>query len=606
MSNKDQTDGRAASPYLTAPTMPSAQFASDAWRNTFKAAIDAMFTTAERAMTPSAPLAFDPTAPARVFADLTMALMSDPKSVQRMQIQAVRDWQGYFAAQAKRMLNQPADPVISEDRGDRRFSDPAWKKDAFFKGLKEAYLLAADNMISVAKNTEGLDDQTRTRLDFFIRQFLYAIAPTNFATTNPAVIRKTLETGGLNLLSGLTNFLSDYSSSDPWVQRRASAEFEVGKDIAATPGAVVYQNDVMQLIQYEPTTKKAHKRPLLYVPPLVNKYYLMDLKPKSSLFRWLVEQGHTVFTISWKNPDEQHQDQDLTDYVLQGPVEAIEAIKQATGETKVDLFSFCMGGAIAASAVAYLTEKRKGGRIASFTMMATLMDYSQIGEWSTFADAQQIEAFNDHIHAKGFIAADDLKKLFSVVRANDLIWSSFVDHYLLDQVGPPSDLLHWFADGANMPKAFLSTWSKDVLRDNKLAQKEGVIVDGIALDFSKVKTPLFNLALKEDHVSFWPSVYDNAEHFGGPVTFVLGNSGHNAGIINPPTPGRHGYQINGDTQGGADDWLESAEKHDGSWWPVWQTWLTSGTLKQPQVDARYVGTGDLEPLEPAPGTYVLG
>lgn len=606
MSDKPIKETPGPNPFLTQPGLAPPQFASDAWRDTFKAAIDAMFSTAERAMQPAAPMAFDPAAPGRAFADLTMALMGDPISVQRMQMQAMKDWSGYFTTQARRMMNQDADPVAMEERGDRRFSDPAWKQDPFFQGLKEAYLLAADNMMAVAKNAEGLDDQTRLRLDFFIRQFIYAIAPTNFATTNPAVIRKTLETGGLNLLSGLTNFLEDFSAQDPWIQRRATAGFELGKDIAATPGAVIFQNEVMQLIQYEPTTKKVHKRPLLYVPPLVNKYYLMDLKPKSSLFRWLVEQGHTVFTISWKNPDAKHQDLDLTDYVLEGPVAAIEAIKEATGETKVDMVSFCMGGAIAASALAYLTQKRKGASVASFTMMATLMDYSDIGEWSTFAEAQQIEAFNDHIHAKGYIAADDLKKLFSVVRANDLIWSSFVDHYLLDQDGPPSDLLHWFADGANMPKAFLRTWSKDVLADNKLAVKGGLSVDGVALDFSKVKTPIFNLALREDHVSNWRSVHGNAAHFGGPVTFILGNSGHNAGIINPPTPGRHGFQTNDAAADNADAWLESAQTHEGSWWPIWQDWLTAGNLKQPQVEARYAGDGALKPIEPAPGSYVEG
>ena len=344
---------------------------------------------------------------------------------------------------------------------------------------------------------------------------------------------------------------------------------------------------------------------MLYVAPLVNKFYMMDLKPKSSMFKWLVDQGHTVFTISWKNPDAEHHEFGFEDYVMKGPIAAIEQIKAATGEDSVDLFSFCMGSAIAGSALAYLEQTGKGHRVASFTLMAALVDYSEIGEWSTFAETRQVEAFNQHIESKGFADADDLKKLFSVVRANDLIWSSFVDHYLLDQLAPPSDLLHWFADGANMPKAFLQTWSRDVLVDNKLTEKGGLEVNGVKIDFKSIKTPVFNLALRDDHVSNWKSVYRNADYLGGPVTFVLGNSGHNAGIINPPTPGRHGYYTNANAADDAEQWIENAEKHDGSWWPLWQKWLTTGVLEQTRLDARNPGDGDLSVIEAAPGSYVL-
>ncbi|GJL94085.1 MAG: class I poly(R)-hydroxyalkanoic acid synthase [Hyphococcus sp.] len=592
--------------WQTPPAIPDVDALSDAWRRVFTSGVDAMFATGERARAMSTTPPYDPFAPARAFTEFATALIADPTALQKTQASAFKEWSELLQRQTMRMSGQPTGDGIKEDRSDRRFADPAWTDDPFFSAIKESYLIAARNMIALAAETKGIDASTRARIDFFTRQYIYAMAPTNFAMTNPAVLRKTLETGGLNLLGGLANFLTDYASTDSWVQRRASDEFELGKDIAATPGAVIYQNEVMQLIQYEPSTKKTYKRPMLYVPPLVNKYYLMDLKPKSSLLKWLVDEGHTVFTISWKNPDASHQHLDLTDYVLEGPVAALGAIEDATGESQVDLFSFCMGGAIASAALAYLTQTGKGDKIASATMMATLIDYSKLGEWSTFTEAQQVEAFNDHIHAKGVISGDDLKKLFSVVRANDLIWSSVVDHYLLDHLAPPSDLLHWFADGANMPKAFLATWSRDILRENKLAIPGALKIGDVAIDFGKVKTPVFNLALRDDHVSAWDAVYDNGAHFGGPVTFVLGGSGHNAGIINPPSRGKHGYHVSKKKADTAEDWLENAEQKEGSWWPEWQSWLTSGKLSQEQTDARYIGSGNLKPIEPAPGSYVRG
>ncbi len=596
-------------PWMTKPATPDLDATSETWRRLINNAVGASFATVDRMRAGQVPAAYDPTAPIRSLVDFNIGLMSSPATLANAQMKAVNDWSGFFYNQTRRAAGLEVEAAITPERSDRRFSDPSWQDDPFFSALKEAYLLSARSMVDLVAENQGVDEGTRTRVDFYMRQFLNAVAPTNFANSNPTVVRKTIESQGLNLLGGLANLLEDYAAPDAWVSRRQGDAFEIGKDIAATPGAVVFQNELMQLIQYTPATQDVYKRPMLYVPPLVNKYYLMDLRPESSLFKWLIDQGHTVFAISWINPGPELQDKGFGDYVLEGPIAALDAIEQATGERQVDLFSFCMGGALAAASLSYLQETGEADRVASATMMAMMIDNGDLGEWSTFVEGSQIDAFNAHIEAKGIVAGDDLKKLFSVVRANDLIWSSVVDHYLLDRAAPASDLMHWFADGANMTRAFLATWSQDVLQENKLCVPGGLKVGDVAIDLSKVKTPIFNLALKDDHVAGWQAVYRNGAHFGGPVRFVLGGSGHNAGIINPPSRNKHGFWLNdqnSDKDIVADAWLDGAEKNEGSWWPTWQDWLTSDTLEQERVSARIPGGGDLKVLEVAPGSYMRG
>jgi polyhydroxyalkanoate synthase len=583
-------------------SIPSPSELADAWSQVVANAIKLAGTSAERAADPHVPHAYDPAAPARAFGAFAAHLFTHPQELIRAQQAAAADWMKLWTQAARRASGAKPEPLAEPQRGDRRFSDPAWSEEPVFDYLKQAYLLTARRAMELVEGSH-LDEATRTRVEFFTQQYLNALSPSNFAFTNPEAIRRAIDTGSVSLLSGLANLLADAAEDGGLVRRRAEREFELGVDIAATPGSVVYQNALMQLIQYAPATEEVWKRPILYVPPLVNKYYLLDLQPKSSLIRWLVEQGHTVFVISWVNPGPELADMDIGDYIRLGPVAALDAIEQATGEREVDMFGFCMGGTLVGIALAWLAAQGQGDRVASATTIGTLFDFSQLGTWATFTEPEQLRAMERHLLHKGFMAAQDLQALFSAVRANDLIWSSVVNHYLLDKEAPPSDILYWFADGAHIPRAFLLSWAHDVLRDNALTRPGALAVDGVAIDLKQVKTPLTAISLKDDHVSAWNATYEGAKLFGGPVRFLLGGSGHNAGVINPPSANKHGFWVNDEMPETAEAWLDGAQKREGSWWPYWQGLLSEGG-KAEKVPARQPGDGKLPILEPAPGSYV--
>jgi polyhydroxyalkanoate synthase len=559
-----------------------------AWTRVVENGIAAM----QAGVRPSVSLAYDPTAPARAMADFTAQLWQNPMAVLQASQAAASEWMEFWGSAARRASGHEVEPVIAPERGDRRFGDAAWSEDPAFDYLKQAYLLASRQATDLVGKTEGIDEATRTRAEFFTQAYLNALSPANFAFTNPEAIRRAIDTGSISLLSGLANLLADAATDARLPQRRASAEFELGKDIAATPGSVVFQNELMQLIQYAPTTDTVFRRPLLYVPPLVNKYYLLDLQPKSSLVRWLVEQGHNVFVISWINPGPELADKGLDDYLSEGPLAALEIVAKATGEKEVDLFGFCMGGTLAAMAAKKIgtVPNKKGDSpyFSSLTTIGSMFDFAKMGQWATFTEPSQVKAMEKHLEAKGVLAAHELQGLFSVVRANDLIWSSVVSHYLLDKEAPASDILHWFADGAHIPRAFLLDWTNKILRDNALT-KPG------ALDFD---APAMVISLKDDHVSAWQATYDGAKLLGGETRFLLGGSGHNAGVINPPSANKHGYWTNEAMPDSAEQWLETATRHEGSWWPHWQTWLVRDGAER--VKARK----PKNEIEPAPGSYV--
>jgi polyhydroxyalkanoate synthase len=557
-----------------------------AWTRVIENGIAAI--RAGAAHTPST-LAFDPTAPARAMADFSVQLWSNPMAVLQASQAAASEWMELWGASARRLAGQEVEPVIAPERGDRRFGDAAWSEDPVFDYLKQAYLLASKQAADLVSSSEGVDEATRTRAEFYTRACLDALSPANFAFTNPEAIRRAIDTGSISLLSGLANLLADSATDARLPVRRASAEFELGRDIAATPGSVIFQNELMQLIQYAPMTAEVYKRPLLYVPPLVNKYYLLDLQPKSSLIRWLVEQGHTLFVVSWVNPGPELADKGLDDYLDEGPLAALDAIQKATGEQEVDLFGFCMGGTLAAMAAARRgTVNGNCPNFSSLTTIGSMFDFTNMGQWSTFREPAQLEKMEKHLEAKGVMAAHELQALFSLVRANDLIWSSVVSHYLLDKEVPPSDILHWFADGAHIPRAFLLDWVKRILVANELTRPG-------ALGF---ETPAMVISLKDDHVSAWQATYDGAKLLGGETGFLLGGSGHNAGVINPPSANRHGYWTNDAMPDSAEAWLETATRHEGSWWPEWQAWLTRGG------GAKVKARKPKNEFEPAPGSYV--
>jgi len=597
-----QNPTSTTSPTFKLPeNLPAPSELADAWGQVVANAIRLAGASAERALDPHVPKPFDAAAPARAFGAFAAHLLTHPSELIRAQQKAAGDWMKLWGAAVGRAAGQAPAPLAEPERGDRRFKDPAWSDEPVFDYLKQAYLLTARRAMELVEGSD-LDEPTRTKVEFFTQQYLNALSPANFAFTNPEAIRRAIDTGSVSLLTGLANLLADAAEDGGLVKRRSAEDFELGVTLAATPGSVVYQNALMQLIQYAPATEQVYRRPILYVPPLVNKYYLLDLQPRSSLIRWLVEQGHTVFVISWVNPGQDLADMDLADYIRLGPVAALDAIEQATGEREADLFGFCMGGTLVGMALAWLESKGEGDRAASATTIGSLFDFSKLGTWSTFTEPEQLRAMERHLLHKGFMAAQDLQALFSAVRANDLIWSSVVNHYLLDQEAPPSDILYWFADGAHIPRAFLLSWAKDVLRDNKLA-KGGLELDGIVIDLGAVKTPLVAISLKDDHVSAWAATYESARLFGGPVRFLLGGSGHNAGVINPPSANKHGYWVNDAMPDTAEQWLDGAEKRDGSWWPQWQAWLSADGSAE-KVKARVPGDGKLAAIEPAPGSYV--
>jgi polyhydroxyalkanoate synthase len=546
------------------------------------------------------PLPYDPMAMANAWVAFNTALWTDPGKLYEIQARNLEDWTALWRTMAERAMGQSPEPLIEPARGDRRFNAPAWRDEPVFDYLKQAYLLAAQQIGDLVQQAD-LDDKTRKQVDFFSRQTINALSPTNYALTNPDVVRRTIETGGVNLMSGLSNLLDDLAHNEGLPKRRAPETFKVGETMAVTPGAVVFQNDLFQLIQYAPTTEQVFRRPLLFVPPLVNKFYLFDLTPRSSYMKWLVDQGHTVFVISWVNPDAAHADKDLSDYVVSGVLEAISAVEQATGETGLDLVSYCLGGTLSAMTLAYLARSGQADRVATATLIATLVDFKSMGEWSVFTGEDELAAFDKYLDAKGYVEAHDLSKLFSTVRANDLIWNAVVSHYLLGDEGRPSDLLTWFDDGARIPAATLKQYGRLILNQNRLREPGGLEIGGVALDLGEIQTPVFVVALKDDHVSAWKDTYQGRFLFGGETRFILGGSGHNAGMINPPAANRHGYWTNAEAPADPEAWLASAENKPGSWWPEWQAWLAADDKVEPRIPGE---GGKLKAIEAAPGSYV--
>ncbi|WP_118857655.1 PHA/PHB synthase family protein [Sphingomonas mesophila] len=534
-------------------------------------------------------LPFDPFALARAAGETALGLASRPQDLLAVQMEAAKQWGDFWTG----ALTGKA----GEAPRDRRFMAAEWQDDAFYRSIRDSYLLASKQLRELVALGDG-DDSSKATARFLVDQYLNAVSPANFALTNPDVVRRIKETNGANLVQGFANFLEDVASGKGIVQRRSDdGAFVKGRNIAATPGAVVFQNALFQLIQYTPTTAKVAAEPLLYVPPLVNRYYMIDLEPRQSFVKWLVDEGRTVFVVSWVNPGPEHKDKDVAAYVTEGVVVAIEQAAKRAG-TAPDLFSFCLGGTLVAIALAWLAAEGRGEEVNSATLIGSLVDFSDMRDWSAFVHEGHLAALEDHLEAQGFIDSLELQRLFAAMRANDLIWSSVVNHYLLDKDAPPSDLLTWFEDGARIPAAFLKSYNRDLLKDNRLKDPAGFAVAGTAIDLAAIEWPMMVVALKDDHVSAWEAVYRGARDLG--ADFVLGGSGHNAGVINPPSRNKHGYWTGRTMPERAEEWLAKATRHEGSWWPHWVKWLNSkGSGKS--VAARAIDDG----IEPAPGSYAM-
>ena len=538
------------------------------------------------------------------FFEMTARMLADPARLMQAQMQLWQDYMALVNSAARRFMGEPAEPTVNVAKDDKRFRDPAWQEGAIFDFIKQSYLLSARWIQSVVKNVEGLDDKTAQKVDFYTRQFVDAVAPSNFVLTNPQVLRATFESGGENLVKGLENLLSDLErgKGQLLVKMTDPDAFKIGENIALAPGKVVYQNELMQLLQYSPTTEQVHKRPLVILPPWINKFYILDLRPENSFVRWAVAQGHTVFVVSWVNPDETQSEKNFDDYLKLGFLDVLDAVEQATGEKESNLIGYCLGGTLLASGLAVLAAKKQQKRVASATYFVALVDFTDVGEVRVFIDEAQLAALDDKMKNQGYLDAKDLYTTFNMLRANDLIWSFVVNNYLLGKEPFPFDLLYWNSDSTRMPAAMHSFYLRNMYQNNLLAEAGGITLQGVPIDLGKVKTPTYIIATKEDHIAPWQSVYAGTQLYKGPTRFVLGASGHIAGVVNPPAANKYGYWTSESLPADPNSWLEGAEKHDGSWWTDWQNWVTPHGGKM--VPARTPGVGALKPIEDAPGSYV--
>lgn len=541
---------------------------------------------------------------ARAFTDAWTKLASDPAALAQQQIKAWQDyttlWQNTWLAMAG---HKPA-PVAAPAKGDRRFRHEDWQNKFLFDYLKQSYLIAARQLHSTLAGAQGLDQDQAKKVDFYTRQYIDALAPSNFALTNPEVLHETVKTGGANLLRGLNNLLDDLKRGGGEQLRVKMVDdraFKLGENIAATPGKVVFQNDMLQLIQYAPVTDKVYQRPLLIVPPWINKFYVLDMRADNSFVRWAVEQGHTVFIVSWVNPDARHAKKTFEDYLTEGTLAAIDATLKASGAEALNLVGFCLGGTLAAATLGYLAA-HNSKRVASTTFFATLVDFKRAGELEVFIDEQQVAALEKRMNERGYLEGSEMATTFNMLRANDLIWSFVVNNYLMGREPMAFDLLYWNADSTRMPAAMHSYYLRNMYLKNLLREPGGLTLKDTPIDLSKVKTPLYFVSTIEDHIAPWQSVYAGSRVFGAPVRFVLGGSGHIAGIVNPPSANKYGYWTNDARTEDADAWLAGAAQHAGSWWTDWQAWVEK--FAGAKVAARVPGKGKLKALEDAPGSFV--
>jgi polyhydroxyalkanoate synthase len=593
-TTEDKTSFRLPVPAVVSRTM------ADVAERGQRLVTDFLRRQAEDGTTPPGP---DPLNLGSAFLEMTARLMANPGRLMQAQIGFWQDYLTLWQNTARRMMGEKAQAVIEEPKTDRRFKDDAWRENEVFDFIRQSYLLSARFFTNMVQTTEGLEPKTAQKVDFYTRQFVDAMSPSNFLLTNPEVLRRTAETGGENLLKGLSNLLADLERGKGQLRIRMTDEtkFKVGENIAVTPGKVVFRNDLMELIQYQPTTDKVLKRPLLIIPPWINKFYILDLRPKNSFIRWAVEQGHTVFVVSWVNPDEKLAEKGFDDYMREGPYAAFDAMEQATGERAFNVIGYCLGGTLLSCTLAHMAA-RKDTRVKSATFLTTMLDFAEAGELGVFIDEEQLHALEEKMSKRGFLEGSEMATTFNMLRANDLIWSFVVSNYLMGQEPFPFDLLYWNDDSTRMPARMHSFYLRRMYQQNDLVKPGGVELDGVALDLKKIKVPSYMLSTREDHIAPWKSTYRATQIFSGPVRFVLAASGHIAGVVNPPESGKYSHWVQDELPPEPDAWFKGATELAGSWWPDWQRWIVA--QDKAMVPARIPGAGALKPLADAPGTYV--
>jgi polyhydroxyalkanoate synthase len=541
----------------------------------------------------------DPAQVGQAFVELATKMASDPEAIARTQVDLWQQTMELWARTTARLLGiEPAAAPVA----DKRFKHPEWTENAVFSYIRDSYLLSSRAIQAAVRDVKGLDADTAHKVDFYTKQFVDAVAPSNFVATNPEVLQKTIETGGENLLNGLSNLLADLQRGKGRlsVTMTDMDAFRLGENVATTPGKVIFQNDMIQLIQYTPTTEHVRRTPLLIIPPWINKFYVLDLQPKNSFIRWCVGQGHTVFVISWVNPDAKLRDKSFENYMLEGSLTALDVIEKITGEREVNAVGYCLGGTLLSSTLGYLAAKGEN-RVKSATYFVTLVDFTSSGELSVFIDEEQLKSLEQRMNEKGFLDAQDMATSFNMLRANDLIWSFVVANYLLGKEPVPFDLLYWNADATRMPAAMHSFYLRNMYQQNRLAKPGGIALDNTPIDLSKVTTPTFILGTKEDHIAPWKSSYKATQIYGGPVEFVLSASGHMAGVISAPGS-KYGHWTNSKNPATPEEWLATATEGKSSWWPHWNDWVSA--YSGGEIDARTPGDGPYPAIEDAPGSYV--
>ena len=543
---------------------------------------------------------------AKAFMDLSSRLLANPYKLAQTQMNMMWDYFSLWQGSMLKMMGMPIQPIAAPAKGDKRFHDEDWEQHFLFDYIKQSYLIASRHIHDTVCCVEGLPDEAQKKVAFYTRQYVDALSPSNFAFTNPEVFRETVKSHGQNLVKGLNNLLQDIEAGDGQLRIRMTdtSAFELGKNVATTPGKVVFQNDLFQLVQYEPTTKEQYKKPLLIVPPWINKFYILDLREKNSLVKWATDQGHTTYIISWVNPDAHLAQKTFEDYVTEGTLAAIAAVEKDTGEKQIDVAAYCIGGTLLATTLAYMAAK-KDNRVASATFFTTMIDFSNPGELGVFIDEQQVSSLEHKMAERGYLEGSEMAMTFNLLKANDLIWSFVVNNYLLGKEPFPFDLLYWNSDSTRMPAAMHSFYLRKMYIENKLVEPGGIEILGTPIDLGKIKHPCYFISAVEDHIAPWRTTYKGARRLtGAPVRFVLGGSGHIAGIVNPPSANKYGYWTNPVTPLPEDpeEWLRGAEHHPGSWWPNWNEWLAA--QDDTRVPARDPAQGKLPVIEDAPGSYV--
>ena len=532
--------------------------------------------------------------------------LTDPSRAIEAQTSLFAGYLDVWNNSIRRMSGEAAQNPVEPRPGDKRFADAQWSEHLFFDFIKQVYILTSRWADDLVERTDGLDEHTRHKAAFYMKQISNAVAPSNFVGTNPELYRDTIESNGENLVRGMKMFAEDMIAGNGTLKVRQTdrSKFQVGRDMALTPGKVVAENDICQIIQYAPTTDTVFKRPLLIVPPWINKFYILDLNPEKSFIAWLVEQGHTVFVISWVNPDDDQAEKGWAEYINEGIAFGLDTVETATGEKEVNTIGYCVGGTLLGASLAYLTAKGDD-RIASTTFLTTQIDFTHAGDLKVFVDEGQLKNLEKAMGQKGYLEGSQMATAFNLLRSGDLIWPYFVNNYLKGKEPMPFDLLYWNADSTRMPKANHLFYLRNCYHENKLSRGK-MEIDGVRLDLSKVTIPIYNLATKEDHIAPARSVFVGSSAFGSKVKYVLTGSGHIAGVVNPPARKKYQFWTGAAPRDTAsyEDWLLAAKETQGSWWPNWQDWITENKVGGDRVEARAPGGGKLKPIEDAPGRYV--